>query len=103
MKHVVPHDLGVDKAKAVTDAAFESYKKKLAKFNPQSNWASERRAQISFSVKGITLKGAVEVQEKSIDMELDVPFILRPFRGKALGLIESEILEWIQKARDGKI
>ena len=103
MKHAVPHDLGVEKAKAVADAAFESYKKKLAKYNPESNWASDRRAQISFSVKGITLKGAVEVQEKSIDMELDVPFILRPFRGKALGLIESEIRKWIEKAKVGKI
>ena len=103
MKHAVPHDLGTEKARKVADAAFESYKKKLAKYNPRANWVSDRRAEISFSVKGITLNGALEVQERSIDMELNVPFLLRPFRGKALSLIEGEIREWIKKANAGEI
>ena len=103
MKHAVPHDLGQERAKKVTEAAFESYKKKLAKYNPTTRWVSERRAEIAFAVKGITLKGALEVGEKSVDMELDVPFLLRPFKGKALSIIEGEIREWMAKAKAGDL
>ena len=103
MKHAVPHDLGQAKAKAVADAAFDSYKKRLAKYSPQTEWVSDRRANISFSVKGISLRGALEVTDKSIDMELDVPFLLRPFQGKALGVIEQEIRQWVDKAKAGEV
>ena len=103
MKHAVPHDLGIEKARTVADAAFDSYKKKLSQYNPSSNWVTDRRAEISFSVKGLTLNGSVELQERSIDMELDVPFLLRPFRGKALSVIEKHIRKWIDKAKAGEI
>ena len=103
MKHAVPHDLGIEKARAVADAAFASYKEKLSQYNPSSNWVTDRRAEISFSVKGITLNGSVELQESSIDMELDVPFLLRPFRGKALSVIEKHIRKWIDKAKAGQL
>jgi hypothetical protein len=103
MKHAVPHDLEYAKAKVVADAAFESYKRKLAKYRPQTQWVTDRRATITFTVKGITLRGALELNEDSIDMELDVPFILRPFRGKALSLIEREIRAWIEKAKAGVV
>ena len=103
MKHAVAHDLGQDRAKQVTEAAFESYKQKLAKYNPTTRWVSEKRAEITFSVKGLTLKGSLEVTAKSIDMALDVPFLLRPFKGKALSIIETEIREWMEKAKAGEI
>ena len=103
MKHAVPHDLGKDKAKQVTEAAFASYQRKLAKYDPQTRWVSDRRAVISFSVKGITMRGALEVTDSSIDMELDVPFLLRPFKGKALGIIEAEIRAWLAKAKAGEV
>jgi hypothetical protein len=103
MQHAVPHDLGLAKAKVVADAAFDSYKRKLAKYRPETQWVTDRRASIAFTVKGFTLHGALEVKEHSIDMELDVPFILRPFRGKALSLIEREIRAWIEKAKAGAV
>jgi hypothetical protein len=103
MKHSVPHDLGRDKAKTVAEAAFSSYKEKFAKYSPQSNWVNDRRATISFSVKGVTLNGSMEVTDHSIDMELDVPFLLRPFKGKALGVIEKEIQAWVRKAKAGEL
>ena len=52
MKHAVLHDLGIEKARTVADAAFDSYKKKLSQYNPSSNWVTDRRAETSFSVKG---------------------------------------------------
>jgi hypothetical protein len=103
MKHVVSHDLGQEKAKKVAVAAFESYAQKLAKYSPRSDWVSDRRANISFSVKGMNLKGAIEVTASTFEMELDVPFLFRPFQGKAMSVIEEEIREWMAKAKAGEI
>lgn len=102
MKHVVPHDLGQEKAKEVAQAAFQSYRERFAKYNPQANW-NDQHADISFSVKGFSLKGSLDVNPKNIEMELDVPFVLKPFKGKALGVIEEEINKWAAKAKAGEL
>ena len=103
MKHQVPHDLGMDKAKKATLAAFESYRQRFAKYDPRANWVGDDRANISFSVKGITLSGTLEVKPDSIDMDLDVPFLLRPFKKQAIGVIEGEIKRWVDRARAGEV
>ncbi|HWA72220.1 MAG TPA: polyhydroxyalkanoic acid system family protein [Polyangiaceae bacterium] len=103
MKHVVSHDLGQERAKAAAEAAFGAYAKKFAKYSPQVNWTSANTAQISFQVKGFTLSGALEVLPKTIEMDLEVPFLLRPFKGQALSVIEGEIKQWIEKAKSGAV
>ena len=103
MKHSVPHDLGQQRAKEAAKAAIAAYEQKFAKYHPQTQWVTDTRANISFSVKGMSLSGSIEVLDRSIDLDLDVPFLLRPFKNQALGVIEGEIREWIDKARAGKI
>lgn len=103
MKHSVPHDLDPELAKKATVAALESYKKRFSEYNPTLNWPSDAKAEIGFKVKGVSLKGNLEVGTKAIDMDLDVPFLLRPFRGKALSVIEEEIKKWIAKAKAGEL
>ena len=103
MKHSVSHDLGQQRAKQAAQAAIAAYEQKFAKFHPQTRWVSDSRADISFSVKGISLKGSLEVLDRSIDLDMDVPFLLRPFKNQAIGVIEGEIREWIDKARAGQI
>jgi hypothetical protein len=103
MKHAVSHDLGQERARQVADAALNAYKQKFAKYNPQSNWVTPTKADISFHVKGMTLKGALEVLPTSIEMDLDVPFLLKPFKGTAIDAIDREIREWIGKAKAGEL
>ncbi|HYO94071.1 MAG TPA: polyhydroxyalkanoic acid system family protein [Polyangiaceae bacterium] len=103
MKHVVNHDLGQERAKKVAEEAFKSYQAKFAGYSPEANWVTPNRANISFKVKGMALTGSLEVQDKSIEMDLDVPFLLRPFKGHALGVIEGEIKEWLAKAKAGQL
>jgi hypothetical protein len=103
MKHAVLHDLGPERAKKVAEAALTSYERKFAKYHPRAQWTSPTRANISFSAKGMTLSGTLEVRATSIEMDLDVPFLLRPFQGTAVGVIEGEIKEWIAKAKAGEI
>ena len=99
MKHSVSHDLGQERAKKVTESALSTYAEKFAKYNPKTTWTSPNRATISFNVKGMNLSGAVEVKDKTIDLELDVPFLLRPFQGQAVSVIEGEIKAWLAKEK----
>ncbi|MGC4065486.1 MAG: polyhydroxyalkanoic acid system family protein [Polyangiaceae bacterium] len=99
MKHEVPHDLGQAKAREVAEKAFAAYQSKFAEYQPKVNWTSDKTAEISFSVKGMTLAGNVEVTDKVIAIDLDVPFILRPFKGKAMEVIDAEIRQWIGRAK----
>ena len=103
MKHSVPHDLGRERAKQAAEAAFASYAARFAKYQPTANWTTPDRADISFTAKGITLKGVLEVLPSSIDMDLDVPFLLRPFKDRALGAVDREIGAWIDKAKRGEL
>ena len=103
MKHSVSHDIGQELAKKATVAAIETYQKKLAKYEPTANWVSDSRVEIAFRAKGVSLAGRVEVLPKSIEMDLDVPFLLRPFKGKALGVVEDHIRRWIGKAKAGEL
>ena len=103
MKHSVPHDLGQEKAKLAAEAALKSYAQKFAKYQPQTRWTGDNKAEISFSVKGMSLSGSIDVQPRTIDLDMDVPFLLRPFKNQAISVIEGEIREWIDKARNGTI
>jgi len=99
MKHSVSHSLSRETARKVARAAFDAYKQRFAEFSPQTVWSGEDNAEISFSVKGFTLKGAIEVTDQSIQLDMDVPFLLRPFQSKAIGVIEREINDWIARAK----
>src|SRR5262245_23380375 len=103
MKHSVPHDLGKEAAKKAADAAFKAYSARFAKYHPTANWSTPDRADISFTAKGMTLKGVLEVKDKSIDMDLDVPFLLRPFKDVALGAVDKEITKWVDLAKRGEV
>jgi len=103
MKHSVPHALGKELAKKAAVAAFESYRARFAKYNPTATWVTDDRAEISFSAKGMTLSGTLEVTPTSIDMDIDVPFFFRPFKSIAVDKVESEIQKWVDKAKRGEL
>ena len=66
-------------------------------------WASDTLANISFTVKGVTLKGTMALTPSTVDMDLDVPFLFRLFQKQAIKIIEEEIQEWIGKAKRGEL
>jgi hypothetical protein len=103
MKHVVPHDLDPAQAKKAAEAALAAYAERFAKYQPKATWVSPTRATISFQVKGMTLQGALELQAKSFEMDLEVPFLLRPFKGMAIGVIEDEIKSWVKRVKAGEV
>lgn len=103
MKHSVPHDLDVPTLRRVAERALAAYQERFAKYNPVAVWRDATHAEVSFNVKGVSLKGELELLPKAIEMDLDVPFLLRPFKSQALGVIEEEINKWIGKAKAGEL
>ncbi len=103
MKHSVAHDLPLDLAKKAAAKALESYQARFAEYDPQLCWNDECNADVSFAVKGMSLKGSFEVLPDRIDIDMEVPLLLRPFKKKAMDVVEGEIGKWIEKARKGEI
>lgn len=103
MKHSVTHDLSFDLAKKAATKALETYQARFSDYSPTISWQGERRAEVSFAVKGMTLKGGFDILDDRIDIEMEVPMLLRPFRQKALAVVEGEIIKWVAKARGGEI
>lgn len=102
MDHVVPHDVGRDLAKKATVVAMNSYAQKYGAYSPKTTWTGDYTANIRFEVKGFSLDGAIEVREREIALALDVPFLLKPFRSKAIEVIEREIRHWMDRAKAGE-
>jgi hypothetical protein len=103
MKHVIQHGLDPQLARKATRKALESYQERFAQYDPKVHWASDDRADVSFAAKGVTLNGAIEVGADDIAIDLDVPFILKPFKKKATGVIDKEIRDWIGRAKRGEL
>jgi len=103
MKHYIEHDLGVDVAKKVATHALETYRERYPNADPQAKWVTDRQADFSVKLKGMKLAGKIQVEERRIAIDLDVPFLLRPFRGMAMDVVEREVKTWIAKAKAGEI
>jgi hypothetical protein len=103
MKHTIEHDLEIDAARRVTDRAFAEYKSRYPAYEPTLRWADDRRADVSFNAKGIRLNGSMAIAERTIVLDLDVPFLLRPFQKKAVEVIDREVRRWMGKAQAGEL
>lgn len=103
MKHSVAHDLDQDTARKVARHALEGYARQFERFDPKVEWINEDRAEVRFSAKGLTVKGLLELRLNQFIIELEVPFLLKPFQKKAVDVVEGEIEEWVEKAKRGEV
>jgi hypothetical protein len=103
MKHAVAHDLSLESAKKAATAALEAYSARFAEYNPSITWLNDYLAEVQFKVKGVSLKGTFAILDKSIEMDMEVPMLLRMFKQKAIDVVEGEINKWIDKARTGAV
>lgn len=103
MKHIIKHGISLELAEKATRKALESYQERFAEYNPQVDWQSEQKAAVSFGVKGVTLDGDIEVDANDIAIGMKVPLLLRPFKKKAITVVEEEIQKWVARAKAGEL
>jgi hypothetical protein len=101
MKHEIAHDLGQAKAREVTEKALDAYRSRFSEYDPKLAWKSETLAEIGCTIKGMKIGGLVEINDRAIVLDIDVPFMLRPFKGMAINVIEDEIKKWLDRAKSG--
>ncbi|WP_437588689.1 polyhydroxyalkanoic acid system family protein [Sorangium sp. So ce1000] len=99
MKHTIEHDLSDSEAKLATERAIAQYRQRYAEYEPFLVWRDERRAELGFSVKGVKLKGSMELRPGAVDVDLDVPLLMRPFKGVAIAAIDKEVRHFIEQAK----
>lgn len=103
MKHMVSHDLDSDQARLVTDKALSAYKERFSEFNPEVTWQADDKAEVAFKAKGVTMKGNFELLPGAISIDMEVPFVFKLFKQKAIDVVEREIRKWIEKAKSGEL
>ena len=103
MKHVIEHGLDAATAHKVTERAFAEYRARYPSYDPTLTWSSERAARIGMSAKGVKLGGSVTLRDGAIDVELEVPLLLRVFQKRAIEVIDREVRSWVERARAGEI
>lgn len=103
MKHEIHHGLTPELAKKAVGKAMEAYSARFSDFNPQFDWTSETKGRVGFRAKGVSVSGDIEIAGPTILVDLEVPFLLRVFRGKAIEVIDREVKVWVEKARKGEI
>jgi hypothetical protein len=102
-QHEISHDLDFDLAKLAAERAAEAYAKRFEEYEYKATWVSNSRVELGFTVMGKRLSGAMTVKAKKVELELEVPLVFRPFRGKALEIIEREARVWLDKAKRGEL
>jgi hypothetical protein len=101
LEHEIRHDLDPAQAQQVARRALDSYSERFSAYKPEVQWRNDAEAEVAFTVKGMRLEGGLKVEPDRILLNLDVPFVLRPFKRRAFGVIEREVRDWLAKAKAG--
>jgi hypothetical protein len=103
MEHRIEHDLSPELARKAVQGAVSAYSEKLAKYSPTIEWRGEDQVDVGFKAKGLSLSGTLKLVPNAVLVDMDVPFLLRPFRKTALDVIETQVKEWVRKAHSGDV
>lgn len=103
IEHRLTHDLSAETAKRCLEKALEGYASRFPDYRPTYTWRSPEEVAISFSAKGMTLKGGVKLRPGAMEIDLDVPLLLRPLKGTAIRVIEDEFRKWMAEAKAGRL
>jgi hypothetical protein len=95
--------LDIHTARAAARKAVEAYGQRFQDYSFTARWVRDDRVELGFVVAGRRLEGAMEVLPSRLELELDVPFIFRPFRGTAISIIEREAVAWLDRAKAGEL
>ena len=98
MKHSVDHPLETEKAKEVLDRALDTYREHYVENSVATSWVDERTATVDFQVTGKKIAGSITVCESCYDIDLKLPWMLRPFKKRIAQSLDSELQRWIERA-----
>ena len=98
MKHRVQHPLASEEAKELLDRALDTYREHYAEYSLETGWVDDDTAAVGFQVTGKKIDGQIRVREDGYEIDLDLPWVFRPFRKKIARSLDREFARWIEKA-----
>ena len=96
-RHVFVHTLSPAAARALIDEAFAHYAARYPVANLQLTWHSEQHAELGGLARGLKLRAKIELTPGQCLLDVDVPFVLRPFQDVAKRAIEREVGRWLER------
>lgn len=89
--HTLGRDTATERLKGFADKLRDRYKHQVK--NIEESWDEDGTLHFSFKTLGMTIKGAVAVEDERVKMDGNLPFAAIAFRGK----IEKEIRSQLEK------
>ncbi|MFO0574528.1 MAG: polyhydroxyalkanoic acid system family protein [Polyangia bacterium] len=93
------HARDPSRVRALLEEALAHYRDRHPRASPKMVWQGPNRAELSAHVRGIRLTGHVTLLPDAVEVEVEVPFLLRPFQGLAISRVEHEVERWLRGDR----
>ena len=92
LRHTIHHGLGLEDARTLAAEAWEQYRVRFSRYDPEIEWQGSDRAVIRFSSRlGGRLACSVELGERKAILEMDIPLLARPFKEIGIAIVEKEL------------
>lgn len=98
MRQTVPHSLAPGEARELIERALETYRRHYPEHSIESEWGDVETARVGFHVTGRRIDGTIRICADCYEVDVDLPWILRPFGGRIAGAIEEELRRWVAHA-----
>src|SRR4051794_39555199 len=97
MKHRFLHGVDQDRAANAVKQAFQHYHRRYPNYGLDLAWTGPFSATLSFRAKGLAIRCDLAIEPDAVEVEVDLPLILRPFQGRVKTLAEREARVWIER------
>jgi hypothetical protein len=96
-RQVIETGVSADDAVPLLERAMASYRERFATYEPSFAWTGKHEGRFGFRALGADVDGKIALTDGACEVTLDVPWRLKPFRKKALEVIEREVRHWISQ------
>ena len=101
MRHRIERSCGPARTRRILDEAFAAYAERYARYRPHLKWYDDSRAAFGFRVRGLKVTGTLSLLADAIDLEVQVPWMLRPLHDLARRTIDAEAERLFAAPGDG--
>ena len=99
VKHTVVHEEDQDTVRRAAEAALVNYRERYPSFQPDAVWTTPEHGEISFKVKGMTMRAHIDMRPGAIDVSIEVPLVFRMFKDCAVKAVDAEVRKWLAQVK----
>lgn len=101
MKHRFSHGSDPETVARAAKQAFSHYAALYPRYQLGLDWKNDASAVFNIEIKGMRVRGDLDIGASDVEVDLALPFLFRPFARRATDIVEREARAWIAKATTG--